>query len=342
MYRDALRPKEKEIKMKKYVLAIAPCIAGIACSLAAPATAAVTGEVISAYDQRTTETTVMSATDGKSFKIGSCGRDLSHNGTPRYFIGTVSGDETMPDDYLNSVLVVSDEDCQWRLILAGQSSNMRFSTSPHWSPDGTRIAVYAQAFDLEQGVQAASGVYVADVVYDGSGRPVGIENLALEFSLPGEPWITWSGDGTRIAYHSTAPDGQGGWQHDIFVYRLGDGYSYNLTDTPEFKETDPSWSPADERIAFVRFLDVRGSYRYDIFTISSAGGPATQVTRNKTTGRPQNRDPCFSPDGQSLAFSSGDAWLSNDIFRIRSDGSGKAVNLTSKREGHFRMPSWRR
>jgi hypothetical protein len=30
-----------------------------------------------------------------------------------------------------------------------------------------------------------------------------------------------------------------------------------------------------------------------------------------------------------------------DIYRIRSDGSGKPVNLTGKQSGSFRLPAWR-
>jgi len=70
-----------------------------------------------------------------------------------------------------------------------------------------------------------------------------------------------------------------------------------------------------------------------------------QVTSKKTTGASSNRRPSFSPDGQQLSFSSGSSGsplTRYDIYRIRSDGSGKAVNLTGKRDGDFRYHVWRR
>ena len=53
----------------------------------------------------------------------------------------------------------------------------------------------------------------------------------------------------------------------------------------------------------------------------------------------------FSPDGQYLSFSSGSLMApikDFDIYRIKADGSGKAINLTGKRTGSFRYHVWRR
>ena len=87
---------------------------------------------------------------------------------------------------------------------------------------------------------------------------------------------------------------------------------------------------------------MRGTYRYDIFTIPAVGGTALQITTKGTTGAAQNLFPSYSPDGQYLAFASGASLFAFDIYRIKADGSGKAVNLTGKRTGSFRYNRWRR
>ena len=316
--------------------------------LAIPAHAAVVGEVISAYDGSTARRAVMSASNGGSFQFLPCrGGDLSHNGSPRYFVGSVAGTDWLPDKpepMHNSVLVASDEDCAETLVIF-DSPSMRFSNMPRWSNDGSRVAVYAESWDLIQGAVAESGIYVAAVTRDGTGRPVGVSGLHKVVAATGEMLIYWSGDDQRIAYVASAPNGSGALQNDIWVYDLPSGTSSNATNSPGFNEDHPAFSPTDDRIAFIRQVAVRGTYRYDIFTQPASGGTVTQVTSKGTTGAPMNLFPCFSPDGLYLTFSSGSSWApvdGADVHRIKADGSGRASNLTGKQTGSFRIPAWRR
>jgi hypothetical protein len=307
------------------------------------ATAAVPGEVIAAHNLSTGRYAVMSAANGGDFVEVACGGDLTYDGgSPRYFLSSVAGTIVMPDGFYNSELAASDEDCVLQLIISN-SGTMRFSTTPHWSPDGSKIAVYAEPFDLVSGTPMERGIFVADVVRAaGSGRPTGIANLRLAIPSQGEVLISWSGDSQRIAYVGSAPNGSNGQQADIFIYDLWANLSVNVTNSPDVNEDHPAYSPASERIAFIRLMTVRGTSRYDIFTIPASGGTALQVTTKGTTGASQNLFPCFSPDGQYLSFSSGSSLYAFDIFRLKADGSGKAVNLTGKRTGSFRYNMWRR
>ena len=307
------------------------------------ASAAVPGEVIAAFNSTTGRYAVMSATNGSYFSEVTCGGDLTQLGSPRYFLTARAGTIVLPDTFLNMELVASDEDCTKSVVISN-TPGMRFSNLAHWSPEGSRIAVYGINFDLEGGALIEQGIYVADVVRGDAtdpGRPTGISGLHLVIETLGEVLISWSGDGHRIAYVAAAPNGNGGQQGDIFVYDLISATSVNVTNTPNSSEDHPAYSPADERIAFIRLVTVRGAYRYDIFTIPAWGGAAFQVTSKATTGKPRNIFPCFSPDGLNLSFSSGDAWGAH-IYRIKADGSGKAINLTAKRAGFFRYNLWRR
>jgi len=308
--------------------------------LATSATAAVPGEVIAAHNLATGRYAAMSATNGSNFVEVACGGDLTHGGSPRYFLSSVAGTIEMPDGFFNSELTAADEDCVQRLVIS-DSGTMRFSSTPHWSPDGSKIAVYADRFDQEMMVER--GIFVAEVVRAaGSSRPTGIANLHLAIPSQGEVLISWSGDSQRIAYVGSAPNGSNGQQADIFIYDLGANVSVNVTNTPNVNEDHPAYSPADERIAFIRLITVRGTSRYDIFTMSASGGAALQVTTKGTTGAAQNLFPCFSPDGQYLSFASGASLFAFDIYRMKADGSSKAVNLTGKRTGSFRYNMWRR
>jgi len=318
----------------------------VALFAAGAAHAAIVGEVIAVYDGSIARRAVMSASNGGSFQYLTCGGDLSYGGSPRYFVGTVATTDYLPDGYLANVLVASDEDCA-ETITISSPPNMRFSDMPRWSHDGSRVAVYAESWNLIEGQFVANnGIYVADVTRDGTGRPVGITGLHQVIAAPGQILISWSGDDQRIAYVAAAPNGSGGLQGDIWVLDLASGISINATNSTEFNEDHPAFSPVDDRLAFIRMVAVRGTYRYDIFTQPASGGAVSQVTSKGTTGAPQNLFPCFSPDGQSLSFVSGSGstapFQEFDVFRIKADGSGKATNLTGKRAGNFRIPAWRR
>jgi len=312
-------------------------------ALAGPTNAEVVGDVIAASFNSGGVTALFSATNGGQYSVVPCGGDLSHGGSPRHFLGSAPSGYLLPDGYEGSEMVVYDEACSHPAVITN-APDMRFSTVPHWSPDGTRIAVYAERWDLQTGMLAARGVFLADVLYNGHGFPTGTDNLRLVIPLPGEGPLDWSGDGEWLVYHAAASDGAGGSQLDLFLFDLATESSINVTNSPDISEMEPSLSPVDDRIAYTQLVQIRGSYRYDVFTIDVLSSAVVQITSKKTTGAPTNRSPTFSPDGQFLAFSSGSILgpiMPFDIYRIRSDGGGKPVNLTAKRDGDFRRPMWR-
>lgn len=319
-------------------------VAVLLAASAVPAQAEVVGEVIASSLQQTLNTAVMSAANGGQYSEVPCGSDLTYGGSPRYFIHSEASGYLLPDGYEGNVLIAADEGCVDPLVIM-DPFDMRFSTTPHWSPDGTRIAVYGERWDLTNGERLESGIYVMDVIHDGTGRPIGTENNQLVIPAPVETPLSWSGDSTSLAYISGASDGAGGSQGEVFVFDLVSGLTSNVTNSPAVSEGTPSFSPADDRIAYTQLIQIRGSYRYDIFTIDMSSGAVVQVTNKGTTGKSANLHPTFSPDGQYLSFSSGSILgpiMDFDIYKIRSNGSGKAVNLTSKRDGSFRYHVWRK
>ncbi len=316
------------------------------CTLAfftSAAQAAVVGEVIVAANQWG-PFVVMSASNGGQFAAVDCGGDLTYDGSPRYFLRAVLTGIVLPDGSQTSQLAAADEDCNLSLVISHEQ-DVQFSSTPHWSPDGGQIAVYARRWNSTSGEFEDSGLYLADVKRDADSRPFEATGLRLIIPTDGEVLMSWSGDGQRIAYVGGAPSSTGGSQADIFVYHLPTGTSVNVTNTPDASEGHPAFSPLGDRIAYVQLIEYRGTFLYDVFTIPSWGGSATRVTSKKTTGSSMNFFPNFSPDGQYLSFASG-SWMGPikdfDIYRIKADGSGKATNLTGKRSGSFLYHAWRR
>ena len=118
----------------------------------------------------------------------------------------------------------------------------------------------------------------------------------------------------------------------MFVGDVESGIYYNITNTPNDSETDPSFSPVRDEIAFAKVVS-----RVDIFRMPALiGGTPTQVTTKSNTSTTQNLYPSWSPNGNEVLF----AGLSNailavrDVFRISTAPKAKAVKIAPPHEGH--------
>lgn len=303
--------------------------------------AEIQGEVIAAYNGTVKRMGLMAASGNLPFQYINCrANDLTHNGAPRYWLAAEVGTTEVAPGVPNTVLTASDEDCQQTLLLFA-APNIRFD-NVRWSHDGNRIAVHALVYDLDTGALTDDAIYVANVIRDGTGRPVAIGNL-VPLIHGSRAWFAWSGDDQRIAYIVAAPRSGGGTQTDIWVHDIPSGVDTNITNSSDYSEDAPDYSPVAERIAFHRGpVNVKGSSNYDIYTISASGGTATRITGVTSGARKNSTHPSYSPDGQYLLYLSDDSGgTERDLYRIRSDGSGKAMNLTGKQTGLFALHMWR-
>ena len=126
---------------------------------------------------------------------------------------------------------------------------------------------------------------------------------------------TWSPDGHKIAYHASASGmglpirvdpGSATSDSDIFVLGvdelLGAGEPpVNLTNSPDFIDDDPDWSPDGTTIVFTRHgvNDPHGnSVTAEIHVMNADGSGLTRLTFNAE----EERGPDWSPDGSLIVF----------------------------------------
>jgi Tol biopolymer transport system component len=315
--------------------------------------AAVPGEVIAAWNVNINQTAVMSPDGSNQTYPGCLGGgdwDLTHMAIPRHFVGSVSGSNVVYIDSLgnpnyNTELVAVDEDCV-QVVVLSNLGNMKMGAAK-WSPDGTMIAFIGHEYAIDEPppvllpMELRNELYLADVVYTGN-RPTGVTNFRMVFE---GVWLTglqgWAPDSGRLVY--AAPSGS---RDDLYVYTLATGQSVNITNTPDQAEVAPSWGSSG-RIAYARLsARTRSGDRYDIFSIPEAGGAEMQITSKSSVTSPRNSMPAHSPDGQYMAFSSCSS--SNTInggdcalYRIRADGSGKAVKIVGGKNQNWTHARWR-
>jgi Tol biopolymer transport system component len=168
-------------------------------------------------------------------------------------------------------------------------SSTRDDSSPHFSPDGKKVAF----------VSTRSGnreIWVCDS--DGSN--------AVQLSSFNGPDITtprWSPDGGRIAFDSTAAGG-----FDVWVVGVNGGKPQRMTTHPA-KDGNPSWSH-DGR--WIYFDSTRAGRQQQVFKIPANGGEATQVTRDGGWA------PLESPDGKFLYYAK--ALSATSLWKIPIEG----------------------
>jgi Tol biopolymer transport system component len=196
------------------------------------------------------------------------------------------------------------------------------SDLPDWSPDGQRIAFDSTRTDID-GREEVSQIYVMNA--DGSGltqltRGPGVQRSA-----------SWSPDGGSLAIAADWGDPalQGIWiipasdpdgvtqQEARRVSTLPAGFDFDF---------EPQFSPDGSSIVYTRYRSARAS------AIHRVGIDGTGL-EHLTPWRLNASDPDWSPDGQRIAFDSGDASLPGskmNIYVMGADGSGR-TRLTDRK-----------
>ncbi len=224
-------------------------------------------------------------------------------------------------------------------------------TVPRWSPDGKNIAFLSNRDDEKQ-----PQIYVIPL-YGGEARK--LTNLKGTFEN-----YAWSPDGKKlvctfrkkdkeeiereedeekkklgvVSRHITRvfykEDGKGFLpkeRYHLWVIDANCGEAVQLTDSEIYDEREPSWSPDGKEIVFCSNRQKDPDLdpdAVDLFIIKATGGTFRKID----TPLGPKETPRYSPDGKWVAYfgceGKGLPWKHTSLWVVRSDGSGKAQNLT--------------
>jgi Tol biopolymer transport system component len=136
-----------------------------------------------------------------------------------------------------------------------------------------------------------------------------------------EAAVSWSPDGSRIAFH--------GFYGDIYIIPVKGGPATTLISRPN-RGYFPVWSPDGEEIAF----NSDQSGNWDLWVVSVNSGEVRQLTDNEA----DEAFPCWSPDGRTIAFASDQSGV-GEIHLIPTEG-GEAKQLTKIKSIEYMRPIW--
>jgi dipeptidyl aminopeptidase/acylaminoacyl peptidase len=242
-------------------------------------------------------------------------------------------------------------------------TRIKFLHDPRISPDGQRVAFVVTTLSKDDDVYR-SHIWLVNANGDG---PYRFSNGANRDTSP-----RWSLDGSTIAFVSKREDDK---EPQLYVLPAGGGEAVRLTNL-DHGVSDPVWSPDSSTIAFVskvggwetpqdekekdkskpariittmKYREDGNGFTYDqhphIFVVAAEGGEARQLT----SGDYADADPCWSPDGESLAFVSSrhdsrdsddaaDVWmvgLEDGALRKLTDTSGPVASPAFSPDGRF-------
>ncbi len=157
---------------------------------------------------------------------------------------------------------------------------------PAFSPGGERLAMFSDRSDYTEIyiISAIDGKVLKRLVR--GERSGDLESLHSYVS-----GLSWSPDAKSIAFVSKS-----GGQDVLCLVRVKDGKIYQRFRFGLNAMRSPSWSSDGYSLAFVGVKDGMA----DLYVCDIRDGKLTRLTED----RYDDEDPCFSPDGQRLAFSS--------------------------------------
>lgn len=163
------------------------------------------------------------------------------------------------------------------------TTNVAEDISPVWSPDGGRVAFVRQA--------PSGGAVIMVPSLGGPERR--LIDVALHAGM--DRRLDWSPDGKLLAI----ADRTATKECEISLLSVDTGDNRILVSPPAgaICDNSPAFSPDGRRVVFVRWA---GQAVGDLYDIPTVGGEATRLTFDNR----QNRGPVWTPDGQSIVFSS--------------------------------------
>ena len=185
---------------------------------------------------------------------GDVAPDFSPNGK------FISFGTSTPGGYPNGIglFVMNADESNRHMIMypSGEGNDWGYGFSS-WSPDSKEIA-FSRAY-------AGKGIW--GIKPDGTGL--------RQLSPPIQSrFLAWSPDGTKIAFEG----GDFYSQFDIWVLDLPSKKMVDLTNTEDFDEFVPTWSPDSKQIAFQRMTGKSDIREAQIFVMDADGSNVKQLT----------------------------------------------------------------